>query len=185
MRMTAGRNLFKAFSNCSSLSATPRRRNTRSTNSAQEEKQDYQQLGRLGRNACYTSTVYWTAIPEQSIGLLYQHSLVDCYTSTNTHHTKSCTCTSIYKLRPDLYHMVNLLLGIRRVRSTMPRAHNRPCKKKKYSLSTRLQNPIFPRQLNLERGRVSKARKSTRMARLSVLLICRTFEALLTSVMTA
>ncbi len=52
------------------------------------------------------------------------------------------------------------------MRSTMPRARNRPCMQ--YSLSTRLQYPIVPRQMIktlLERGRVSRAKKSARMAK--------------------
>ncbi len=72
-----------------------------------------------------------------------------------------------------------LLLGIRRVCSAMPRARNRPCMQ--YSLSTRLgdcniqsspgtSGPRRLRQaddleLNLERGRVSRAKESARMAK--------------------
>ncbi len=64
------------------------------------------------------------------------------------------------------------ILGIRRVRSTMPRAGNRPCMQ--YSLSTR---PIVPRQMismDVCRGR-GKVQEW-----LILLLICRTFEAILT-----
>ncbi len=72
------------------------------------------------------------------------------------------------------------------MRSTMPRARNHPCNEVQSEYETAKSNRPQA-DVYLERGRarrVSRARKSTRMARLSVLLICRTFEALLTSVMT-